>query len=224
MSKVFILSACDEWVGRDSMRIQGVTTDEIMLQAMLAAKIKTGDMEYSGLSGEAAYRLFQQDFKDEQVDYNKLTYGFVQTYRDMQLTEPVSMEEFPEAASVYEELTGAKAKQAMETLELNSRSLNFSEVEVRTDHDYACFLVPGFCDRDILEESDSYQEMMEDAEETEVNVSVATYSIGTGESESPDEKELKLIEQYREEIDAEYGIDQILSDFFSFEYEPEEEY
>lgn len=115
-------------------------------------------------------------------------------------------------------------KLAMEKLGLNSRSLNFSEVEVRTDYGYACFLVPGFCDRDVLEESDPYQELMEDAEDTEVNVSVATYSVGTGESESPDENELKLIEQYREEIYEEYGIDQILSDFFSFEYEPEEEY
>lgn len=223
-NNIYILSACDAWAGKDSMRIQGVTTDETMLHVMLAAKIKAGDMEYGGLVGEAAYRLFQQDFKNERVDYNKLTYGFVQTYEDMQITEPVSMAEFPEATKAYEELTGAKAKQAMETLEFNSRSLNFSEVEVRTDHDYACFLVSGFCDRGTLEESDQYQEMMEDAEETEVNVSVSTYSVGTGESESPDEDELKLIEQYREEIDEEYGIDHILSDFFCFAFEPEEEY
>lgn len=65
---------------------------------------------------------------------------------------------------------------------------------------------------------------MEEADETEVNVSVSAYSVGTGESESPDEDELKLIEQYEDEIGEEYGIDQFLSDFFSFEYEPEEEY
>ncbi|WP_321021913.1 hypothetical protein, partial [Enterocloster bolteae] len=92
------------------------------------------------------------------------------------------------------------------------------------DHDYICFLVPGICDRDRLEESDQYQELMEDEDETEVNVSIAAYSVGTGESETPDKDELKLIEQYREEIDEKYGIDQILSDFISFEFEPEEEY
>lgn len=221
---IYILSACDEWAGKDSMRIQGVTTDETMLYAMIAAKIKDGEMEYGGISGQAAYRLFQQDFKDKQVECNKLTYGLVQKYEDMQITEPISVADFPGVASAYEELIGGTAKLAMEKLGLSSRSLNFSEVEVRTDYGYACFLVPGFCDRDILEGSDPYQEMMEDAEETEVNVSVTTYSVGTGESESPDEEELKLIEQYREEIDEEYGIDQILSDFFSFEYEPEEEY
>lgn len=221
---IYILLSCDAWAGHDSMRVQGVTTDETMLHAMLAAKIKAGDMEYGGYSGETAYRIFSQDFKNEEVDYKKLTYGFVQTYEDMQILEPVSMAQFPEAAEAYEELTGAKAEQAMETLGLDSRSLNFSEVEVRTDHDYNCFLVPGICDRDRLEESDQYQELMEDEDETEVNVSIAAYSVGTGESETPDDDELKLIEQYREEIDEKYGIDQIFSDFFSFEFEPEEEY
>lgn len=222
--EIYILLSCDAWTGYDSMRIQGVTTDKTMLYAMLVAKIKAGDMEYGGFSGEEAHRLFSSDFKNGQVDYNKLQYGFVQTCEDMQITEPVSMEGFPKAANAYEELTGAKAEQAMETLGLDSRSLIFSEVEVRTDYGYDSFLVPGICDRDALEESDQYQEMMEDADETVVNVSVAAYSVGTGESERADGDELKLIEQYREEIDERYGIDQILSDFISFQFEPEEEY
>ena len=68
---------------------------------------------YGGFSGEAAYQIFSQDFKKEEVDYKKLTYGFVQTYEDMQITEPVSMAQFPEASNAYEELTGVKAAQAM---------------------------------------------------------------------------------------------------------------
>ena len=222
--KIYILSSCDARAGYGSMRIQGVTTDETMLHAMLAAKIKAGDMEYRGLSGGEAFRFFIQDFKNGNIDLKKLAHGFVQTCEDMQITEPVSMDEFPEAAGIYEELTGMKAELAMETLGLDSRSLNFSEVEVRTDFGYNCFLVPGICDRDRLEESGQYQEMMEDADETAVNVSVAAYSVGTGESESADEDELKLIGQYREEIDKRYGIDQILSDFLSFQFKPEEEY
>ena len=138
---IYILLSCDAWAGHDSMRVQGVTTDETMLHAMLAAKIKAGDMEYGGYSGETAYRIFSQDFKNEEVDYKKLTYGFVQTYEDMQILEPVSMAQFPEAAEAYEELTGAKAEQAMETLGLDSRSLNFSEVEGRyADIDF-CFVL-----------------------------------------------------------------------------------
>lgn len=222
--EIYILSSCDEWAGRDSIQIQGVTTDELMLYTMLAVKIKAGEMEYGGFSGKAAYHIFSQDYKNEKVDFNKLKYGFVQTYEDMQISELVSISGFLEVVDIYEELTGEKAKKDIETLELDNRSLNFSEVEVRTDYGYACFLVPGICDRDTLEESDSYQEMMEAADETAVNVSVAAYSVGTGESERPDEDELKLIEQYREEIDERYGIDLILSDFISFEFEPEEEY
>lgn len=93
-ANIYILSTCDAWAGTDSMRVLGVTTDETMLYAMLAAKIKAGDMEYDG-SGEDAWRKFQKDFKNEEVNFNKLKYGFVQTYEDMQITEPISSWSFP---------------------------------------------------------------------------------------------------------------------------------
>ena len=218
-SYIYILSACDAWAGRDSMRILGVTTDETMLYAMLAAKIKAGDMEYDG-SGEDAWRKFQRDFKNEEVNFNKLKFGFVQTYEDMQITEPISLAEFPEAGEAYEEITGVKAKAEMEKLELDRRSLTYSVVEIHTDFGDTDFLMPGICDRNSLEENDHYREFMEDANDTEVDVSVYSYSLGTGESESPDEEELAIIEQYTDELDEEYGIDPIQSDSFSFEYEP----
>ena len=223
-NNIYILSSCDAWNGWDSMRTLGVTTDETMLHAMIAAKIKAGDMEYGGFKGAGAWQLFQHDFKNEEVDLNKLQYGFVQTYEDMQITEPISMAEFPKVAETYEEITGAKAKAALDTLELDKRSLTYSEVEVRTDFGYESFLVPGICDRDALESSDRYQEFMEDADETEVNVSVTSYNVGRGESEYADEDELAVIEQYTDELEEEYGIDTIQSDFFSFSHEPEEEY
>jgi hypothetical protein len=109
-------------------------------------------------------------------------------------------------------------------LKLDSRSLIYSVVEVRTDFGYRCFLLPGICDRDALEDSEQYQELMEDAEDTEVNTSVHSYSVGTGESERPDEAELEIIEQYTDELDEKYGIDPLQSDFISFYYEPEQEY
>jgi hypothetical protein len=221
---IYILSACDAWAGKDSMRTLGVTTDETMIYAMLAAKIKAGDMEYGGFHGEEAWYCFQKDFKNEEVNFNKLQYGFVQTYEDMQIKEPVSLAEFPEAATVYEELTGAKAKAEIEKLGLDSRSLVYSMVEVRTDFGYTCFLMPGISDRDSLEADDHFREFMEDTTESDVNTSVYTYSVGCGESEYPDEDELAIIEQYTEELEEEYGIDPIQSDFISFYYEAEQEY
>lgn len=221
---IYILSTCDEWASRDSMRIVGVTSDETMLHAMLAAKIKFGDMSYGGLEGVQAVKLFQQDFQKDEVDCNKLGYGFVQSYTDMQITEPLSMAVFPEAGAAYEELSGAKAKAELDKLGLDHRSLTYSVVEVRTDFGYECFLVPGICDRDSLESSDQFQEMMEDTTETDVNVSVYSYSVGTGESVYPDEDELAIIEKYADELDKEYGVDAIQSDFISFFFEAEQEY
>ena len=223
-ANIFILSACDAWAGKDSMRTLGVTTDETMIYAMLATKIRTGDMEYDGHGGEEAWRCFQKDFKNEEVDFNKLQYGFVQTYEDMQITEPISLAEFPEAAAAYNELSGVKTKAELERLELDSRTLVYSMVEVRTDFGYTCFLMPGICDRDSLESNDHFQEFMEDTTESDVNTSVYTYSVGRGESEYPDEDELTIIEQYTEELEEEYGIDPIESDFISFYYEAEQEY
>ena len=222
-ANIYILSACDAWSGHNSMRILGVTTDESMLYAMIAAKIKEGDMEYDG-RGEEAYRKFRQDFKDQEINLNKLRYGFVQTYEDMRITEPISLAEFPEAAVAYEEITGQRATAEIAKLQLDSRSLVYSLVEVQTDFGYRCFLAPGICDRDTLENSDQYQELMEDAEDTEVNISVLSYSVGSGESEKPDAEELKIIEQYMEELDEEYGVDALQSDFISFYYEAEQEH
>lgn len=221
---IYILSSCDAWAGHDSMRILGVTTDETMLHAMLAAKIKAGDMGYGGFEGAPAWQMFQRDFKQEDVDFNKLQYGFVQSYEDMQITEPISMAEFPEAASTYEEITGAKAKLEIEKLGLDNRSLTYSMVEVRTDFGYVDFLMAGLCNRDDLEGSDEFQNLMEGTTDTDVNVSVITYSVGNGESEYPDENELAILEKYADELDAEYGVDRIQSDYFNFEYEAEQEY
>jgi len=223
-SNIYILSVCDAWAGTDSIRTLGVTTDEIMLYAMLAAKIKAGDMEYGGFGGEKAWHCFQKDFKNEEVNFNKLKYGFVQTYEDMQIAEPVSLAEFPEVAAAYEEITGVKAKAELEKLGLANRSLIYSTVKVRTAFGYTCFLMPGICDRDRLEADDHFREFMEDTTGSEVNASVYSYSVGTGESEYPDEDELAIIEQYMEELDEEYGVDSILSDFISFYYEAEQEY
>ena len=224
MTNIYILSACDAWAGTDSMRTLGVTTDETMLYAMLAAKIKAGDMEYGGFGDEKAWLCFQEDFKKEEVNFNKLKYGFVQTYEDMQITEPVSLAQFPEAGAAYEEITGEKAKLELEKLELDRRSLIYSEVEIRPDFGYTCFLMAGFCDRDRLEADENFQAFMEGTTDSEVNASVYSYSVGTGESVSPNEDELAIIKQYADELGEEYDVDSIQRDFISFYYEAEQEY
>lgn len=109
-------------------------------------------------------------------------------------------------------------------LNLENRSLVYSVVEVRTDFGYKCFLAPGICDRDALESNGQFQELMEDAEDTMVNTSVHSYSVGTGESETPNEDELEIIEKYSDELDEKNGIDPLQSDFFSFYYEAEQEF
>lgn len=219
---IYILSACDAWAGNDSMRIQGVTTDKTMLYAMLLDKIRTGDMEYGG-DGKNSHSQFLSDFNAGEVNMDKLKYGFVQTYVDMQIDNFHSYNSFGIGNS-YWELLAEKQIQDIGSLNLDERSLTYSVVEVRTDFGYECFMLPGICDRDALESSDQFQELMEDEAASEVNVNVYSYCVGNGESQSPSEDELKIIENYQEELEDEYGIDPIQSDFISFYYEPEQEY
>lgn len=163
---------------------------------------------------------FPDDKKPEWLTYEQI----LQYETDMCSTKPISPAEFPKAANSDEEITGQQDTDEIAKLKLDNRSLIYSVVEVRTDFGYRCFLLPGICDRDALESSEQYQELMEDAEDTEVNTSVHSYSVGTGESERPDEAELEIIEQYTDKLDEEYGIDPLQSDFISFYYEAEQEY
>lgn len=50
------------------MRILSATTDETVIYAMLAAKIKGGDMEYDKFHGEESWHCFQKDFINEEVN------------------------------------------------------------------------------------------------------------------------------------------------------------
>ena len=220
---IYILAFCDTWKSWDTMRLVGATTDKTMLYAMIAAKLKAGEMEY-GRGGANSYKIFSDDFNNGLVDLDRLEYGFVYNYDDLQITDSISLEQFPEAAATYEEITGAKAKVELEKLELDRRTLIYSVVEVHTDFGYTCFVMPGICDRDSLEGNEHFQKFMEDTTESDVNTSVYSYSVGTGESEYPDENELEIIERYTEELDEKYGIDPIQSDFISFYYEAEQEY
>lgn len=223
MSKVFILSACDEWAGKDSMRIQGVTTDETMLQAMIAKKILSGDMEYGGVDGNKAWQGFLDDLFRDGVDYNKLNYGFVQTFEDVQITEEDTLAEFPEVKELYDEITEEKAGQAVAALGLENHSFLYSAVGISTVKGNLCFNISGFCDRDRLENLNQYKELVKDLDHSEMLVCINTFSVGNGECKDATEEELAALEQYEYELEETYGIEQIQSDYFGFYYEAEQE-
>jgi len=220
---VYILAFCDGDKSWSTMRLIGATTDETMLYAMIAAKIKSGEMSY-GDAETSSWDAFSDDFKNGSVNLDKLQRGFVYDYDDLQITDPVSLDQFPEAAVAYEEITEIQSKVEIEKLELDRRSLIYTEVELRTDFGYTSFFMPGFCDRDNLEASDGFQEFMEGTTDAEVNACVYSYSVGAGESEYPSEDELAIIKQYADELHKEHSVDSVLSDFISFYYEAEQEY
>lgn len=127
------------------------------------------------------------------------------------------------SATNKEHQKSQQAANEIAKMNLDNRSLIYSLIEVRTDFGYRCFLLPGICDREALESSEQYQALMEDAEDTEVNISIHSYSVGTGESDKPDRAALEIIEKYADELEEEYGIDTLQSNFISFFYEAEQE-
>lgn len=221
---IYILLACDEQADRTTMNLQGATTDKDMLEAMIAAKIKDGEMGYGGFREELALQHFQQDFNNEKVDYEKLNYGCVRIYEDMQIWDSISMEQLPEAADTYEELTTAKAKQCMENMGLNQRSLLYSMVDLHSECGCDRIYLPGICSEESLKTSKRFLDLMSGRKETDLFVEVSCYKIGrmdkNDDVELCTEQELAIINKI--EIPFEYEITLYLSDEFCLTYEPEE--
>lgn len=77
MNIVFLLYTCDIWKEFSSMRLVGATNDVNMLCSMIANQILSGNMDYDGKSKQDGFLRFREDFKAQDVNFNRLTYGFV---------------------------------------------------------------------------------------------------------------------------------------------------
>ena len=87
MDKIYILYTCDEWKSRDSMRVSEATTDKDTLCAIIANNIFEGEMEYEGLKNHAGLLDFKADYDRNQVDFGKLSHGFVEEFENENVRE-----------------------------------------------------------------------------------------------------------------------------------------
>lgn len=134
------------------------------------------------------------------------------------LVEFVHAYAFLIAISETEEEYKQRGRSAVKALRLDDRSLVFSKADVRTNRGTFLFLIPGICDYNSLLSYDPYRKRMKRNKPTEVNVKLSSYSVGKGKQKLPDGGDLKLINQYWDEIEEKYKLDLVSS----FEFKSEE--
>jgi len=95
-----------------------------------------------------------------------------------------------------------------------SKIFSFVEIETNTgisDRGY----MGGIPDREDMESSDLYQELMEDCGDTEsIQVTVNSYTYGEGESEPADDKDLEYIRSQKDFTERD-EVDWLQSDSFT---------
>lgn len=222
--KVYILFSRDAHKKRRQMKIQGVTTEESALHAMIANMIGNGEAGYGGHCGTKASRAFYEDFISETIDYGKLSNGMVKEFENIRLEE--HKEEHLTLEFIYEDMMDMKACQAIEKLDMDSHSFVFSTVHLWGDR-VSCFNMPGKFDYEHLIATKEYQEFAENfrggSDENVPAVMSLTYRVGIGECRDATEEELKAVEKYYDALDTIYNVEEIDYNFFFMQYEAKQE-
>jgi len=221
--EIFILSSCNEWKEYASMRFIAATTDRDTLAVLVANEIMERNMGYGGETGSAGFAAFKADCQVNEVNYDKLGYGFIHTVANAVFSEPETMpKNCEQALRLLEQDDNATT---MDSLNLENRSLTFSIVQLNAGYEYLEYYAAGIPDKYGIEDTAGFQTYTETLDgDTDISVSVRSFSVGTGESDHPGEDELEFIRVHMDELDKKYGVDCIQSDSFSHYYEPEEEY
>lgn len=222
--KVYILFSRDTHKKRRHMKIQGVTTGESTLHAMIANMIGNGEAGYGGHCGTKALRAFREDFISETIDFGKLTNGMVKEFENIRLEE--HKEEYSALEFSYADMMDMKACRAIEKLEMDSHSFVFSAIQLLGDR-VSCFNMPGKFDYEHLMATKEYQEFAENlgkgSDENVPAVISCTYRVGIGACRDATEEELKAVEKYYDALDEIYNVEEIDCNFFFMPYEAEQE-
>lgn len=136
-------------------------------------------------------------------------------------THPVVLDSFIQNVR---KIIAEQEQAALGVLRLDERTLIYSEVTLEADGQTLSFLTGGMPDTYSIGDIDQYREFAGGlAADAAVFVSVDSWSVGTGESESATEEEAELIGANKDGLEKTYGIDHLQTAEFT-EYVPEDEY
>ena len=88
---IYLLYTCNAWKEHSSLRVILTTTDKETLFAAVANSIFEGEMEYEGLKNHAGLLRFKEDYDNENIDFSKLSYGFIQAFENENVRETSSV-------------------------------------------------------------------------------------------------------------------------------------
>lgn len=115
-----------------------------------------------------------------------------------------------------EQVRREELEAALKGLSLYERTLIYSEVELSTDDRTTTFLTGGIPDQYDISDVEQYRDFVDElSPETEVIVSVSSWSVGNGESENAADDELIVIARNQKQLEKLLGIDSLQTDRFT---------
>jgi len=73
-------------------------------KSYIGSKIKAGDMPYQSDNKKELWKIFQQDYRRDKIEFGRLEYGSVDTYEEYSVLGPEFSEEVSEAECVQKML------------------------------------------------------------------------------------------------------------------------
>ena len=216
---VYVLFTCNQWKEYSSMRIVGVTTWPEVLYAMMASRIKEGQMLYRSENPGESWEQFRRDYAEGNVMPESLTYGYVEEYTDKYFSDPELTAEFPNILPLWESLEKERTFEALKPLRLQERCMVFSIAELRSEAGYQMVYLPGWGTEETLRQSAEYREYTAQDDVLDIHVDVGTYKIGRGDEVLADEQQTALIQRYFDRIPKLHEADLCASDCYTLYFD-----
>lgn len=77
LNTIYLLFSCDAWKTKDYMRLLMATTILETVTGVICEKLRQGDMEYRGLTGDAAVEAYTTE-----PNAHDLKYGYLESVGD----------------------------------------------------------------------------------------------------------------------------------------------
>ena len=216
---VYVLFTCNQWKEYSSMRIAGATTRQEVLYAMIASRIKAGEMLYRSENPGESWEQFRRDYAEGNVMLEFLTYGYVEEYTDKYFSDPELTAEFPNILPLWESLEKERVFESLRPLRLQERCMVFSIAELRSEAGYQMIYLPGWGTEETLRQSAEYREYTAQDDVLDIHVDVGTYKIGRGDEVLADEQQTALIQRYFDRIPKLHEADLCASDCYTLYFD-----
>ena len=82
-STIFILYSCNQWKEYNSMSSIVASTSMDEIYKAIKKEIRLGNMDYEKATKRAGIKLFNEDLKNNRINFDLLDYGYIEEFKNM---------------------------------------------------------------------------------------------------------------------------------------------